>query len=371
MKKKVILSVTNDLYTDPRVDKVCRSLLSFGFEVLLIGRKYTDSPTLPSRPYPCKRMRLLFRKGPCFYAEYNLRLFFYLLFLKSDILVANDLDTLLPNLLVSKLKKKKLVYDAHEYFCGLAEIEDRRFVKACWLSIEKICFPRLKHIITVCQSIAELYEEQYKIPVKIVRNIPLSSHPPLTETKQSLHLPEDKTIIILQGNAIHFNRGGEELIEAMPLVDKAFLLIIGAGNAISYLKQRVNELQIENKVNFLNRMSADKLYNYTYLSDIGITFDKDISLNHRFSLPNKLFEYIQAETPFITTDLPERRRIIENYQVGKIISDLKPETIANAINEWIEHKDEYIKYKENCTKANRLLTWENEEKILKELYLKL
>ncbi|MDD2622004.1 MAG: glycosyltransferase [Bacteroidales bacterium] len=371
MKKKVILSVTNDLYTDPRVDKVCHSLLSFGFEVLLIGRKYVDSPKLPPKPYACKRFSMLFRKGALFYACFNLKLFFYLLFQQCDILVANDLDTLLPNFLVSKLRKKPLVYDSHEYFCGMSEIVNRPVVKACWLSIERFCFPRLKHVITVCQSIADLYEEEYKLKINVVRNIPKAIPPSLSETKASLGLPDDKVILILQGNAIHYNRGGEELIEALPLIHKGFLLIVGAGSAIPYIKHRVKELNIDNQVKFVDRVSPDLLFNYTYLSDIGITFDKDNSINHRFSLPNKLFEYIRAETPFITTDLPERRRIVETYQVGKIIPDLAPTSIAAAVNEWIENKEMYAKVKENCTKASPQLTWENEEKILKDLYCNL
>jgi len=94
--KRVILSVTNDLFSDQRVDKVCNSLTKMGFCVKLIGRGYHNSPKLQKRNYQTKRIHLFFRTGPFFYAEYNIRLFLYLLFQKVDILVANDLDTLLP-----------------------------------------------------------------------------------------------------------------------------------------------------------------------------------------------------------------------------------------------------------------------------------
>ena len=103
---KAILSVTNDLYTDPRVDKVARFLQRNGYQVTLVGRRYGDSPSLEARPYQTHRLRLLFRRGPLFYAEYQLRLFLFLLFHRFDVYVANDLDTLLPNFLINRMRKK-------------------------------------------------------------------------------------------------------------------------------------------------------------------------------------------------------------------------------------------------------------------------
>ncbi len=101
--KKAIVSVSNDLATDRRVDKNCQALLKSGYEVLLIGRKRKDSLAIERREYKTHRMRLLFDKGFLFYAELNCRLFFYILFHKADLLFSNDLDTLLPNYLISKI----------------------------------------------------------------------------------------------------------------------------------------------------------------------------------------------------------------------------------------------------------------------------
>lgn len=371
MKQKVIVSVTNDLYTDPRVDKVCNFLTNNNFNVLLVGRSYKDSPKLEPRKYETKRMRLLFRKGSLFYAEYNFRLFFFLLFKKCDILVANDLDVLLPNVLISKLKKTEIVYDSHEYYTEMLSVAGRPFVKKTWTGIERFCFPKLKHVITVSQSIAEKYEEKYKIKVRVVRNIPSSETPPVTETRKSLNLPEDKSIIILQGNGINEGRGGEELIQAMQYVENVLLLIIGSGTMLPKLKQMAKDLYLSDKVQFVDRVDFAKLYNYTYLSDIGISLDKGLSLNLQYSLPNKIFEYIRAYTPVITSDLPERKKIVDKYKIGTVVEDFQPKTIAKAINEMISNKEQYQIFKENCKIAVQELTWENEEKILEEIYLNL
>lgn len=368
---KVVLSVTNDLYTDPRVDKVCNFLTRNGFDVTLVGRRYGDSAVLAPRAYKMHRLRLLFRKGAFFYAEYNIRLFFYLLFHHFDLFVANDLDTLLPNVLISKLKRKRLVYDSHEYFCGELSIADRPFVKRVWKSIERFCFPKLKDVITVSQSIVDQYEQEYGIRPHLVRNIPPKSTPPVTETRASLQLPEYKTIIILQGNGINEGRGGEELVEAMPFVDeKAVLLIVGNGTVIPQLKGRVKELQLEHRVRFVPRVTPEMLFNYTYLADIGIALDRDLSLNLRFSLPNKLFEYIKAGTPMVVSNLIERARIVGQYRVGLIVEDFQAENIAEKINQLVNDKPLYDEMKANCKVAAEDLCWENEEKVLEEIYLR-
>ena len=368
---KVVLSVTNDLYTDPRVDKVCNFLTRNGFDVTLVGRRYKDSAALAPRAYKMHRMRLLFRKGAFFYAEYNIRLFFYLLFHHFDLFVANDLDTLLPNLLIIKLKRKRIVYDSHEYFCGELSIADRPFVKHVWQSIEKFCFPKLKDVITVSQSIVEQYEKEYGIRPHLVRNIPPKATPPVTASRSSLQIPEDKTIIILQGNGINEGRGGKELVEAMPLVDeKAVLLIVGNGTMIPQLKERVKELHLENRVNFVPRVTPEMLFNYTYLSDIGIALDRDLSPNLRFSLPNKLFEYIKAGTPIVASNLIERARIIRQYKVGMIVEDFQPESVAKKINQLVNNKQLYDEMKTNCKIAAEDLCWENEEKVLEKIYLR-
>lgn len=368
---KVVLSVTNDLYTDPRVDKVCNFLTRNGFDVTLVGRRYGDSSALAPRAYKMHRMRLLFRKGAFFYAEYNIRLLFYLLFHHFDLFVANDLDTLLPNVLISKLKRKRLVYDSHEYFCGELSFADRPFVKSVWQSIEKFCFPKLKDVITVSQSIVDQYEKEYGIRPHLVRNIPPKATPPVTETRTSLQLPEDKTIIILQGNALIEGRGGVELIESLPFVDRqAILVVVGGGPLIPKMKQKTQQLQLEERVFFVPRVSPEKLFNYTYLSDIGINLDQDVCLNAKFSLPNKIFEYIKAETPMVASNLVERARIIQQYQVGLIVEDAQAEHIAEKINKLVNDKQLYNKMKANCKVAAEDLCWENEEKVLEEIYLR-
>lgn len=367
--KRAILSVTNDLYTDARVDKVAMFLTRNGYEVTLVGRCYADSPELTPRAYHTHRMRLLFRKNWIFYAEYNLRLFFYLLFKKCDVFVANDLDTLLPNTLVSKLRRKRLVYDSHEYFCGELSVLSNPKALKVWKAIERYCFPKLKTVITVSQSIVDQYEQEYGIRPYLVRNIPPAGTPPLTHAKADLGMPTDKFNLIIQGNGLNEGRGCEESILAMQQLPDAHLFIIGGGTIIPKLHQMVAELQLGDRVTIVPRQTQEMLFQYTASADAGLAMDHDVGPNAQYSLPNKIFEYIKAGIPQIVSNLPERARIVRQYQIGLVPEIISPEAIAEAVRTLQSNPQLHQQYKSNCLKAAQELTWENEEIILKDIYV--
>ncbi len=339
-------------------------------EVLLVGRKMRNSPELDNREYSMHRMKLVFEKGPLFYAEFNLRLFLFMIFKKADMLISNDLDTLLPNYLIHKFKNVPLVYDSHEYFTEVPELVYRKRTQAIWKFIERKLFPKLINIVTVNDSIADLFENDYGIRPKVVRNIPRSNQLEKKVSRNFLDLPDDKHILILQGSGINVQRGAEELIEAMQFVNDAVLLIVGNGDVINILKDLVKKLGLAKKVIFKPRMSYHELMQYTALADLGLTLDKSTNLNYKFSLPNKLFDYIHAGVPVLSSSLPEIKKIITRYDVGDFIPDHNPKNIAQKINQMLNNQVLMKKWKKNCKFAAAELTWENEERILKEIYCK-
>lgn len=366
--KKVIVSVTNDLSTDQRVDKVCRTLTDMGFNVMLVGRWLPGCLPLNGRPYKTHRMKLLFRRGPLFYAEYNFRLLLFLLTNRCGLLVSNDLDTLPANFMAHKFKSVPVIYDSHEYYTETPELVNRRVVQGIWERIEGLIFPKLNDIITVNDSIAHLYEQKYGKKVHVVRNIPSGKASKTRVSRQELGLPEDKKIVILQGAGLNIQRGAEEAIAAMKYLEHTVLLIAGSGDVIETLKSISTQPGIINKVIFKDKMPYHQLMSYTANADLGLTLDKDTNLNYRYSLPNKLFDYIHARIPILASDLPQIARIVRKYNIGRITDSHHPEKLALLMEEMLNNEAEQIQWQQGLARASVELTWENEEKILQEIY---
>ncbi len=364
--KRAIVSVTNDLSTDQRVHKTCMVLRERGFDVLLVGRKLPDSLEL-DRPYETHRMRLFFNKGFAFYAEYNFRLFVFLLIRRAQLLWSNDLDTLWPNFWVSRLKGEPLVYDTHEYFTCVPELESRPKVQAVWKRIEKNIFPRLNHVITVNQSIARLYEEEYGKSLTVVRNIPPRFDVKTANSRRDWDLPDEGTVFILQGSGINVDRGAEEAVEAMAQVETAHLVIIGGGDVLDILKSKVEELSLSDRVHFYPRMPYERMMQCTQICDVGLTLDKDTNINYRFSLPNKLFDYLQAGIAVIASGVVEVKRIVEKYELGAIIPSHNPSDIAWAMQRFVRNHEYLSACKAKAREAATELHWDHEKKNLTQI----
>ncbi|HEY0977171.1 MAG TPA: glycosyltransferase [Flavobacteriales bacterium] len=369
--RRALVSVTNDLSTDNRVHRTCMVLVALGYEVLLIGRLLPGSAPL-ERPYRTERMRLLFRKGPLFYAEYNLRLFLLLLFAqRPQLLVANDLDTLLPNFLVARLRGAKLLYDTHEFYTEVPELVARPGVRRIWLAIERWIFPRLRNVITVNRSIAEAYHERYPalrkagVEIGVVRNIPMPRRLGPMPARSTLGLPEDKRLLVLQGAGINVDRGGEEAVLALRELPDCLLLIIGSGDAWPVLQGLVKEHGLEDRVRLLGRMPYEAMMDHTRNADLGLTLDKDTNLNYRFSLPNKLFDYLHAGIPVLATDLPEVAAIVRAHDAGIVVPDPAPARIAAEVRALFADPERVQALRRNATFAARALDGAAEEAVLR------
>lgn len=360
--KKVIVSVTNDLSFDQRVKRICEVLQELDYDILLQGRLLNTS-TDYNPNYRISRIRLPFTKGGLFYASYNMYLFWKLLFTKSNLLYSNDLDTLLPNYLVAKIKGIPLIYDSHELFTEVPEIQGR-WVKKVWLGIEKRIFPKLKNIITVNNSIASIYNEKYKVPVNVIRNIPLLN--PI-QVDNSFFSHENDYLIILQGAGINIDRGAEELVLSMKLVPNATLIIVGSGDVLPQLKELVIQHNLEKVVKFIGKIPPSELKKYTQIATVGVSLDKDTNANYKYSLPNKLFDYIHASTPIVCSNIIEVANIVKQYNLGIVINEVSPKNIADALNNILDDKGRYETYKDNCIEASKILNWQAEKEKLKKI----
>lgn len=361
MSLRIVCTVTNDLNYDQRMIRICNSLSAAGYTVELVGVKKKKSPALLSQKFLQKRIPVLFEKGKFFYIEYNLKLFFYLLFTKAAIFCAIDLDTIVPVYYASVCRKKKRVYDAHELFTEMQEVMSRPMIYKMWSWVERKYVRRFPVGYTVGAYIADIFKERYQVDYSLVRNITVLR--PIT-------IPVKNERYILYQGAVNVGRCFEYLIPAMRNVN-APLIICGEGNFFEEAKQIARENNLEEKVIFKGYVPPDELRNYTLNAYIGITLFEALATSNKYSLANRFFDYLHNGVPQLCVKYPEYEKINADYEVAHLIESPTVENIAAGLNYLLEQDSYYHRLQQNCLQAREKYCWQHEEKTLLNIYQQL
>lgn len=358
---KVIVSVFNNLYTDQRVEKVCRTLHENGYSIELIGNDWNGLPNM-DRPYSFERIALKSKNLKAAYPEFNYKLY-HLLRKKADkktILLANDLDTLLANRLVAKQLGIPLIYDSHEIFTEMPAI-NKRFTQRIWRSLESFIIPEIKLMMTASESYADWFAKNYGIerPV-VVQNFPLKA-----ANDQDYTIANENKVIIYQG-VINPSRGLDKIIPAMKDIPNAEFWIFGDGPKKNEYQQLTKSLGLQEKVIFKGKVQPADLREITKLADVGLSIEENNGLSYYYSMPNKVSDYIQARIPVVVSDFPELRKVVDDFHVGeKITSHVE---LAEKVNTVLKNGKKF--YQPNLDKAAAELCWENEEQKILALFEK-
>lgn len=351
------MTVTTDLTYDQRMQRICLALQENGYHVTIVGRLKRSSVKLKEGKYIQKRLKCYFEKGKLFYFEYNLRLLIYLFVQKFDILCSIDLDTIVPGYIMSKLRRKPLVYDAHEYFTEIIEIADRPLVKKVWTWIEGITVPNIKYAYTVSKSIQKILEDKYHTPFITIRNLPILKPDEVTEKGENY---------LIYAGVVNQGRGLEPLIEAMKHIE-AKLYICGDGDILNDLKKNVNGQGLQDKVLFFGYVEPLALEQLIKKAYIGFLLLENIGLSYYYSLANKFFDYMHAGIPQVTINFPEYVLINDQFKIAELIN-LDVQEIIGATNKLLNDKDYYSSIAENTRSARQHYNWQSEKARLIEFY---
>jgi glycosyltransferase involved in cell wall biosynthesis len=358
---RIIFTVTNDLTYDQRMQRICTTLATRGYEVCLVGRKLPTSKPLIDRQFQQKRLQCWFPKGFLFYAEYNLRLFFFLLTASFDAVCSIDLDTLPAGCWASLLRNKKRVFDAHEYFTEVPEVVHRPFVRGFWQGVAAMCLPFYRHAYTVGPRLAAIFQEKYGLPFAIIRNVPFSRAAGQTFKKSA------PAMLLYQG-ALNEGRGIESLLLAMQHLDNVQLIIAGEGDLSADLRQKAKALNLNDKVQFLGYVEPEALWQLTQQAWLGLNLLENRGLSYYYSLANKFFDYIQAEVPVLTMQFPEYEALNQTHEVAILLQDLEVAPIVAAIQKLQNDASFYEKLCQNCAIARQVWNWEQEQQILLQVW---
>ncbi|MGO1923784.1 MAG: glycosyltransferase family 4 protein [Jeotgalicoccus sp.] len=386
--KKITMFVWNNFINDARVLREASALADLNYTVTIIAKKELTEMHLPSseevrervfvnRPlkieFPQKitdriKSSILTKHIP------NMLLMFKMILLgrkhDTDIYHAHDLNTLIQGIVCAKLRlnRKKLIYDSHEVQTSRTHYSFEKIYK-----IERFLLKFTDAVIVENKTRAEYHHDLYKeLPTAVhnyseLYNIDEVEAFPL---RKKYNIPDDKKIILYQGG-MQAGRGLFKLLDAFLNIEDAVLFMIGDGkerqNLISYHK----ELDLQDKVIFIERVPYKELRSYTKAADIGIQFLENTNFNHYSASSNKLFEYIMAHVPVIGSKLPEIEQVIENEEIGLTVEAGNAEELTKILKKLIDDDELRLKFKKNTEAAKYKYNWENEKDVLKELYTKL
>jgi glycosyltransferase involved in cell wall biosynthesis len=300
------------------------------------------------------------------YLEWHFKIFNEFKKFPLKVIHCHDLAPLLIGVHLKILKKAKLIYDAHELE---SEIAGNRGLRK-WLSknIEKLLLYFVDYLITVSPSIARWYKKKFPASrIEIIRNIPKieKNKKKSLPLKRILKIPKGSLLFLYLG-ALERGRGIENCLKAFnqPEINHQ-ICFLGGG----ILAKDVERLAQNNpRIHRLEPVPPSEIHSYAAGADIGICLTENTCLNHRFCLPNKLFEYILSGLPVLGSNLPDLKKIIQADNLGWII---EPE--AEKIFSFLKtvSSKSFRKKKDAVLSKRRNFSWENESKKLNEIYQKI
>jgi len=369
---KVISLLVTNFKNDNRVYRMAKSLSQHDFPTTVVAWKKGDVEenenfngvevervVVSSDKW--KRLNLFI--GAIQYFEFAFRVISR--YRKVDAWHCNDYEAFVIGVLAKITRPRlKLIYDCHE-------LESHRNGKGAFMrfairTLEKLFIPWTELVITVSPSIQEFYKRKYNLPfVALVRNLPNEmqiSHSNILREK--LGLKNDQMVFLYQG-MLGKGRGIEVLLNAFEGRNSKDAVIVFMG--FGTLKEQIEDYSSRKEnIFFIPAVSYSEIPMYTGSADVGVNSVEPTCLSYKYSLPNKLFEYIQSEIPVITNPLPDCAALVNEYKVGRVIPVWNVEGINEVVNDVL--KEDLSVYKTHLKSAKKILNWECEEQVLISAY---
>lgn len=385
--KKICVLLNGPIKNDHRVIKVIETLsVQNQIDLYYIEGGAKDKSIFNSRVrlFTFIRKETTWKKiiiHSLFWIEYK---FFVKAILKEgityDFVWCNDLPTLYPGEKIAKHIGAKLIYDTHEiYLETLNQFFPSNpklwksvvyrfsliFMKTFGSIAEQRLIRKAKTVITVNMSLANYFRKKYEVnKIEIIMNFPKAIKLDLNKIidfRKDYKFESTSKILIYQG-VLNKGRGLNLLISSMKKISEEIkLIIVGDGFIKEELQELTKELNLIERVKFIDKVPLDKLLYYTSGADLGINLLENLNLSKKLASPNKLYEYIHAGIPVICSNTIENKKVIDRYKIGCLVNN-NIDDISHKINTFMM-KDMKINTLE-CKRAAEEYNWENQEKKL-------
>ena len=370
-QSEIFISFLGNPFNDSRVINLFNSLKENSISCDIIGFNWEADYNYPYHS-GIEIIKLRKSNSIKFYFSFLISQFKALRKSNAKIYFAEDIFTLPLTILIAKYRKAKVYYNSRELYSFIGGLRHRKYIQKIITLIERWFINSAHLVLTTGEMDSEFLLQRYGIQNSlVVRNIPLykkETNP--ISLKEKLNLENDYIVLVYQG-VLHEGRGIEKVIRLLDKFEKLHFAIIGEGPSRKKFESIVSECGVEKKVTFLGRVSHEELMRITPTADIGLALIENISLSYYYALPNKLFEYIMAEVPILSSNLPQMEKVVNQYKVGLVVDPENLDEIESALNKLISQSDLYS-LKSNCKVASEELNWQKEfqklfERIKKDL----
>ena len=344
------------LQTDRRMQRIIKSLSS-KYKIRWISRSMGADRVFDDSEHTI--FNTIFKRGVLFYLEMNMRLFIKLVLSRTDIISAVDLDVLPACFLVSMLRNKKLVFDSHELFHEVPELQSKTIKKAIWRSLSKFLFPKIRYSYTVNNSLKNIFEKEFNSSFQVVRNLA-----PVYELR-SMPSSEDKKLVYL--GVINKGRGVELAVKALCELEEYTLDILGLGDEMDQVEALVGQLKLQDRVNFHGFVEPETISEILNNSSIALNVLDPSSDNYKYSLANKFFDYVHAGLPSVNMRFNEYQSLNAEFEVSHLIDEYSTEAVVEAVR-YIEQDHIYLQMQSECLKARESWNWQSESQKLMDIY---
>jgi len=294
--------------------------------------------------------------------------------LPADIYHVHVEKAFLAAYFAARWRRKPLLFDSPDLPLSDPHLMNSRVLKGLAGYALKSMVPHCVRIITASPFYAQEIRKTYPHPeVSVILNVPPYQEVEKSDRlRQQLGLAAHVRIALYQGN-IQPDRELERLVYAARHLEPDIVIVM-MGRGLRGVPEQLQELiareGVADRVKIIPAVPYAELLDWTTSADIGLTlFSPEYSTSIRYTLPNKLFEYLMAGLPVLSMKLEAIAEVLQSYDVGHVIQSLEPSEIAAGINSMLAEPELLERMKQNALAiAREKFNWEKERLHLLRIY---